>query len=394
MHHANHFYGHAHIMARYVGLEHPPRIWGYLQHGWNMHDGFAVGTVFAPGAPKFVWSQACVRRGHAAGLRDYMVVAAPWLYLLELEKQRDWVASGGPEQREGTIVYPFHGWEGQQVVGNHQRFIDEIREAEGDVPITMCLYWNEYENPKVRAEYEDAGLRVITHGQRGYLWKGTDPAFLYRQLDEMRRHKRVVSNRMSSAIMYGATAGCEVGVYGDPMALESDHAILGGVGKPRRMWPEMHQFAVPADVAYAVASSELGVEEMLSPEEVIDAFRWAPEMGQIPLPPPPAPPLEEERSFWSRFGSSRRSANSRLAPAAAEGLDGLGPVAALLEDLLAERDGDGADADSSESRDDDESGDGKDAGTSGDSSVPADADADALTPAELPDPGPAPSPSP
>ena len=50
---------------------------------------------------------------------------------------------------------------------------------------------------------------------------------------------------MSSAILYAASAGIEVGVYGDPMALESDHAVLGGVGKPRRMWPEMHQFSVP-----------------------------------------------------------------------------------------------------------------------------------------------------
>ena len=47
MHHANHFYGHGHIMGRYVGADYAPRIWGYLQHGWNMHDGFAVGTVFA-----------------------------------------------------------------------------------------------------------------------------------------------------------------------------------------------------------------------------------------------------------------------------------------------------------------------------------------------------------
>ena len=77
MHHANHFYGHAHIMARYVGLEQPPRIWGYLQHGWNMHDGFAVGTAFTPQYPKFVWSEALRRRGWAAGLRNYMVVGCP-----------------------------------------------------------------------------------------------------------------------------------------------------------------------------------------------------------------------------------------------------------------------------------------------------------------------------
>ena len=50
MHHGNHFYGHAHVLARYAGLAEVPRIWGYVQHGWNVHDGYAVGTSFAPGS--------------------------------------------------------------------------------------------------------------------------------------------------------------------------------------------------------------------------------------------------------------------------------------------------------------------------------------------------------
>lgn len=318
MHHANHFYGHAHIMARYVGLEEPLRIWGYLQHGWNMHDGFAVGTVFAPSYPKLVWSQACVRRGWAAGLRDYRLVAAPWLYLLRMEEQDQWLTQPGntPDEREGTIVYPFHGWEGQQVIGNHAAYINEIRCTEGDVPITVCLHWNEFDNPKVRREYEDAGVRVITHGERGYLWKDTDVAFLYRQLAEMRRHKRVVSNRMSSAILYASAAGVEAGIYGDPMALESDHAILGGVGKPRRMWPDMHQVSIPMDYARSVADEELGALDVLHPEEVIEAFGWTEAMGQVPGPPPPAPSLEFPEGFFTRRRKSQPS--SHAGPAGAE----------------------------------------------------------------------------
>ena len=329
MHHANHFYGHAHIMARYVGLEEPPRMWGYLQHGWNMHDGFAVGTVFAPRYPKFVWSQACARRGWADGLRDYVTVGAPWLYLLELEKQREWLADA-PE-RTGTIVYPFHGWEGQQVVGSHTEYVEEIKAAEGDVPITVCLHWNEFDNPEVRREYEAAGVRVITHGQRGYLWQDTDVAFLYRQLAEMRRHKRVVSNRMSSAVLYGATAGNEVGVYGDPMELEADHAILGGASKPRRMWPQMHQFSVPRDYAYGVAADELGLDHVLPETEIIDVFGWG-DVLTHPLPPPPAPPLEEKRS--NRAASRRARVNAHRAPVEAESSDGL--VTEVDEELTEE----------------------------------------------------------
>ncbi|OFE14584.1 hypothetical protein BA895_09505 [Humibacillus sp. DSM 29435] len=328
MHHANHFYGHAHIMARYVGLAEPPRIWGYLQHGWNMHDGFAVGTVFAEGYPKFVWSQACSRRGWAAGLRDYMVVGSPWLYLLELERQREWLAAAPP--RLGTIVYPFHGWEGQQVVGSHAAYVEQVRATEGDVPITVCLHWNEYDNPKVRREYEDAGVRVITHGQRGYLWQDTDVAFLYRQLHEIRSHRRVVSNRMSSAILYAASAGADVGIYGDPMELEADHAVLGGVGKPRRLWPRLHQVEAPRDHASDVALTELGAGTVLLPEEVIDAFGWGPEIA-VPGPPPPAPSLEQPSGRGRH--PSRPQAGSHRGPADAEPTIDLGVVVTSAGDV-------------------------------------------------------------
>src|SRR4051794_33953203 len=43
VHTANHYYGHAHLFADYVGIPFPIMLDGYLQHGWNLHDGFAVG---------------------------------------------------------------------------------------------------------------------------------------------------------------------------------------------------------------------------------------------------------------------------------------------------------------------------------------------------------------
>jgi hypothetical protein len=271
MHHANHFYGHSHIMSRYVGLAEVPRIWGYLQHGWNMHDGYAVGTKFAPGFPKFVWSDAPRRRGWAAGLRHYLVVGSPWAYLLKLEGQQAWERS--QPEREGTIVYPFHGWEEQNIIGNHDRYVEEIRATE-EGRITVCLYWNEYRVREVRQAYERAGFRVISHGYRGYLWKGTDTDFLYKQLAELRAHQRVVSNRCGSALLYGASAGCEIGIYGDPMILEAERAVFGGIERQRRLWPDLHQPRVPREVATELARLELGSDLLLSPVEVMDVFGW------------------------------------------------------------------------------------------------------------------------
>ena len=126
MHHANHFYGHAHIMARYAGLGagEAPRIWGYLQHGWNILDGFAYNTAFVDGMPKFVWSDTVRRRGWSMGLRNYDVIGAAWLYLLELYPELSTPANDAA----GTIFYPFHGWEGQHVLGDHGRIVASINE--------------------------------------------------------------------------------------------------------------------------------------------------------------------------------------------------------------------------------------------------------------------------
>lgn len=269
MHVANHYYGHAHIFSRYTGLGWvPPMIWGYLQHGWNIHDGFAVGTEFQPGVRKFVWSDAVLRRGWAMGQRDYHVIGSAWGYLLEVRKDEP-----APAKREGTIFYPFHGWEGQKVLGDHRDLLRTLQEVETG-PLTVCLYWTEHRDESIRRIYEDAGCRVITHGQRGYAYRGTTRRFLDNQLEELRAHERVVSNRLGSAILYGASVGCEVGVYGDPMVLENDHAVYGGLERQRRNWPDLYGEKVDRDIAAEIAHVELGLDKLRSPGEIMDLFGW------------------------------------------------------------------------------------------------------------------------
>lgn len=269
MHHANAFYGHAQILARYCGMR-PETIWGYLQHGWNTHDGFAVGHDFIPGYPRFVWSHAVARRGRALGGCDYQVIGSPWAYLLALQTR----STSLDTDARGTIVYPFHGWEGQQIVGDHAAYAVQLRDTEGDVPITVCLYWNDHEQPVVRRVYEEAGFRVITHGRRGHLHLGGDTDFLDRQLHELRSHQRAVSNRMGSALLYAASVGASIGVYGDPMVLAGDHAVLGGMQRQQRMFPELHQPQVPDQIAQQVARTELGADVMLPPGVLAHALGW------------------------------------------------------------------------------------------------------------------------
>ena len=271
MHHANHFYGHADVLARYCGLddERSARLPGYLQHGWNIGDGLAPGTPYVLDSPIYLWSEQTRRRSEALGRQNTVVVGAPFLYLMALEPEP---ANALP--REGTIWYPFHGWEGQEVAGDHARQIDLIREVEPG-PVTMCLYWQEFRTRAIRRLYEQAGFRVICHGKRGQLWRGTDGGFLQRQLTELRRHRRVSSNRLSSATLYGIAAGCEPAVYGDPMVLHAEDPTFGGVARIRRQWPQLHGRTIDIDTAREITAQELGADNLMSPEELRAVFGWS-----------------------------------------------------------------------------------------------------------------------
>ncbi|MET0416965.1 MAG: hypothetical protein ABW022_13185 [Actinoplanes sp.] len=268
MHHANHYYGHSHVLARYCGLDDrdPPRIQGYLQHGWNIGDGLAPDHEFVPGVAKLLWSERVRRRAWSLGRRDVYVVGAPWAYLLAMQPP-------ATEPREGTIWYPFHGWEGQHVQGDHDALIAEIKQTEPG-PVTVCLYWQEYRTRDVRQRYERAGFRVICHGYRGGWWKDLDPGFLYRQLAEQRRHARVASNRLCSAVLYGALAGCAPAVYGDPMRLDGEQSAFGGQARIEREWAEMHGAEVDPGVARRVAVAELGADRLLPPAELRRLLGW------------------------------------------------------------------------------------------------------------------------
>lgn len=275
MNHQNHWYGHAHVLARYCGISgRPPRIWGYLQHGWSVYDGFDADDGPVAGAPRLVWSDGPRRRGAAAGNRRYAVIGAPFGYLMAMNPVGEHELS-----RRGTIFYPFHGWEGQQVLGDHRTLAAEIAERE-EPPVTVCLYWMEYRYPQVREVYESFGFRVITHGRRGGGYRNTDPWFLDKQLAELRRHRRAASNRLCTALLYAAAAGCDIGVYGDPMLIERENPAYGGNARIRRLWPQLHVPEVAPREAVAVATEELGLRYVAEPEELAELCGWSEYLSQ------------------------------------------------------------------------------------------------------------------
>ena len=217
---------------------------------------------------KLVWNDRNRRRGQVIGWRDFAVIGAPFLYLMDLKKDEQ------PAEREGTIFYPFHGTNDyESVTGSHDALIEQVKAVE-DGPVTACLYYVEYDDPKIREHYENSGFRVITHGRRGQQWQGTDRFFLFRQLEELKKHKRVISNRLTTAVMYGAAAGCEPAVYGDPMEFVGVKAGFNGAGLLEALYPEMFGEHLDVDAATATARAELGADFVMGPDELRYILGW------------------------------------------------------------------------------------------------------------------------
>jgi hypothetical protein len=128
---------------------------------------------------------------------------------------------------------------------------------------------------RIRQIYERAGFRVISHGYRGYWWRDHDREFLIRQLAELRRHKRVGSNRVCSAVWYGLLAGCDAAVYGDPMLLENDYPLFGGEPRIRRQWSDLYGYQTDTAHCRSLARAELGADELALPEELSIYLGWS-----------------------------------------------------------------------------------------------------------------------
>jgi len=253
-------YGHSRVLALYAGFTSPPPIWGMLQHGWNLGTGF---TPYRPprGIPLFVWNCHNLEHAGAAGLRNVQAIGAPFVYLV-----RHLNARPSPEAK-GTIVYPFHSWERAEIVGDHAAYAGEIVARETK-PLTICLYWREYEDPSVRNAYEATGARVICHGKR------RTPGFLEQQLSELVKHRRVVTNRVGTALWYGGVLGLEVEVYGPAMGVHRMAEGLAFDREQRARWPELFGGPLDGVRARVLSERELGCANIMSQGELRETLGW------------------------------------------------------------------------------------------------------------------------
>jgi len=268
----NHFYGHSAALAAYAGLRRPRHIAGLVQHGWTA--GSPVDTHFRdfpalrgdtgrrwPTGRRdlFVWSHTS-RGWSPEATVPTVPIGAQWLYL---------TAAAGPRPTavrptDRTVILPVHGIETQRIRGNHEGLAKEWAAAEG--PSTVCLYAADARDPEILAAYRGAGHRCVVLGQR------MEVAFFWRLWTMLARAERVVSNRLSTPIVYAAHLGTDVGVYGDPLALDGEQPEAND--RVKELWPEFHGRALDRAVTQRLAAAELGADHMRQPAELRSLLGW------------------------------------------------------------------------------------------------------------------------
>lgn len=260
MHPSNTYYGHRQILSEYAEVDVSRPLPRLLQHGTTLANPLVEQRRMVPWLRGLVWGSPDLERALEFGFEGTDAIGAPFLYLRELSGTPPMPSTGS------TILYPYHATEKSAMEGSHQGLISTVLERE-DNPVTACLYWVEYENVELRRAYEEAGFRVVCHGQR------TDPGFLRRQYDELSRHTRVITNRVCTAAFYGGALGRDIEVYGEVFASSGQHELA------RRMqaeaYPELVDGGLNSAQALGLANRILGFEHLRTPADLRDACDWS-----------------------------------------------------------------------------------------------------------------------
>jgi hypothetical protein len=257
----NHYYGHSAALALHAGLHAVRHIDGLVQHGWTVESPslvhFSDFARLPRTARRLVWSHTS--RGWSPDTDPFETtpIGAPFLYLSAL------MADVPVARLDTTVAFPVHDTRIVKIANDDVALAREIADREG--PSVICLHPEDLDRPDKLRAWTRFGHTVVSAGSR------RDPLFLGRVLRLVRSARRVVSNQLSTAVVYAAAEGTETAVYGSPVSVGG--LRTGVAQRTRELWPEFHDDA-GTDVRRAIALEELGRAHLLDPRGLRAVLGW------------------------------------------------------------------------------------------------------------------------
>lgn len=260
----NHYYGHSAALARHVGLRSIRHINGLVQHGWTVASPslvqFADFAKLPRTARRLVWSHSARGWNPADDPFDTTPIGAPFLYLSALTG----TTAGSADRDRPSVVFPVHGTRIVELATQDDAaFSREVAERDG--ASIICLHPEDLDRADRLRPWTDFGHTVVSAGSR------RDPLFLARILGLIRSARRVISNQLSTAVLYAAGEGAETAIYGPDVHIGALGTDIGR--RARALWPEFYEPA-DADQRRSIALAELGHAHLLTADALRTALGW------------------------------------------------------------------------------------------------------------------------
>jgi hypothetical protein len=218
----------------------------------------------------FLWNPRNEKICHDLGLHNVSVIGAPLVYFQQPQRTSTGAA-------DGLLLFPAHTNENEPFAEDgatlFSRYLEELEPVIRSFPsTTICLYWREFDDTRIRKLIEDRGLAITTLGHRDQ-----NPDFVARFRDLVLRHKYVCSNSYSTALFYSLYLGRRAFVHGQtfvtrlkPESVDS----LTQFDKMRRRYPQL-QWDHFNDTSYQdIGADEIGASFQLRSDELKAELGW------------------------------------------------------------------------------------------------------------------------
>ncbi len=272
----NKMYGHNIIMQKYAKVNLPYIIPGQYQHGYHMGTGIH-GNIYKHAEEDklkryFVWNsrnlENCINRGY----KNAIAIGAPILYTP--------INNINKGNSSKLLFFPIHSSEDAPFINpikSHEIYLEDILKLNHIFEsVTVCLYWIEYENLKIRELFYKNNIKVVSLGHRD-----NTPNFLKRFVNLVNKYSYVSSNSFSTVVFYSLYLRKKVFIYGkfdrrDFRLNEFREYKPNSKNYLYKFYPKLLWKNFDDRSHYYIAEKELGLEFKKTPNELRELFGWDP----------------------------------------------------------------------------------------------------------------------
>jgi len=282
-------FGHREVLIAAHKLNPQTLFLGSLQHGWYENDPLHPvsqirNRVFKP-YPFFTWSLRQKNFLENSGFKEVYVIGSPWAHLIKAcgielgdGPKNINVKSSNFDSKGNLLIFPRHSIPGGTV--EHDIDVDHLLNLSGCKKATVCLFWMDFIDPRVRDYYSQFKCDLFCVGFKGNTGNDTPwaPAggrtmFLPKLLDLMLSNEVIVCDQASTAFWYAVSLGKSVIIsskidkyqwWGNLLPREvevNNHSTLEAVDKSLINLP-IGQVIKPTSELHRIALSEIGWNDL------------------------------------------------------------------------------------------------------------------------------------